>query len=230
MANRKYYEFTDGYELDKHFKRWSNSCGKLHTPEGRELNSRDELPEPLKKAYEELWDEGNGCLEYLAEYDGKYYAVLAKEFDLDFAEDHCLHINELYRIVKENAKELHRQSLFKNTILITGDMTGADGCHEILFLIPPCEQKKTYDEIAQAICDHIWNGNGKKVLNVTCTCIATYTSSILVPEYMTIEEAMDYAEQNLDVIPINSDLSYVPDSDQLDRENCNFEDDSEECD
>lgn len=228
MTNRKYHEFTDEYELNKHLKYWSNACGDLHENGERDLNSPDELPKPLKRAYEELWQEGNGCLEYLVEYDKEYYVALVSEFDMDFGDDHYLSMNELYTTVKENAKELHRQDLFKNTVLITGNRTGVNGCHEIMFLVPASEQKETYDRIEQAISGHIWDRDGKKVLNVTCTCMATYTSSILVPERMTLDEAMDYAEQNLDVISIDSDLTYIADSDELDRENCDFEENCDE--
>lgn len=51
--------------------------------------------------------------------------------------------------------------------------------------------------------------------------MATYTSEIEVPAYMTLEQAMDYAEQHLDTIPIQ-ELNYISDSDELNRENCDF--------
>lgn len=60
-----------------------------------------------------------------------------------------------------------------------------------------------------------------KTLKVCCTCMATYTSEIEVPAYMTLEQALDYAEQHLDTIPIQ-ELNYISDSDELDRENCDF--------
>lgn len=61
-----------------------------------------------------------------------------------------------------------------------------------------------------------------KRLNVTVQCMAVYNSSIEVPDDMTLEEAIEYANEHLDKIPCNK-LEYVPDSDILDEENCDFD-------
>lgn len=61
-----------------------------------------------------------------------------------------------------------------------------------------------------------------KKLNVTVQCMAVYNSSIEVPDDMTLEEAIEYAKGHLDEIPC-SELEYVSDSDELDEENCDFE-------
>lgn len=61
-----------------------------------------------------------------------------------------------------------------------------------------------------------------KRLNVTCTCLAVYNSSIDVPADMTIEQAIEYAKEKVKDIPLGS-LEYVPDSDTLDEENCSFD-------
>lgn len=61
-----------------------------------------------------------------------------------------------------------------------------------------------------------------KKLNVTVQCMAIYNSTIEVPDDMTLEEAIEYAQENLDKIPLD-ELEYVPDSDQLDCDNCDFE-------
>ncbi len=65
-----------------------------------------------------------------------------------------------------------------------------------------------------------------KRLNVTVQCMAVYNSSIEVPEEMTFEEAIEYAKNHLDEIPLG-ELEYVSDSDTLDEENCDFEEDDE---
>lgn len=62
-----------------------------------------------------------------------------------------------------------------------------------------------------------------KRLNVTVECMAVYNSSIEVPEEMTFEEAIEYAKNHLDEIPLG-ELEYVSDSDTLDEENCDFDD------
>ena len=97
-----------------------------------------------------------GCLEYLVEYDGKYYIALVSEFDDTFADDTNVSMEELYEIVKLNALELFHQYLFKNTVLIIGKKTGFDGCHEIIFLVPAMELGNTYDEIEDTIYLNIW--------------------------------------------------------------------------
>lgn len=63
-----------------------------------------------------------------------------------------------------------------------------------------------------------------KTLIVSVQCMATYTSSIEVPDNMTREEAIEYAKEHIDEIPIKSRLEYISDSDQVDEENCHFED------
>ena len=70
---KKYDVFESEKELNKHLKYWSNACGELHHQGEYDLTNISELPEELQRAYENLWEEGNGCLEYLVEYDGKYY-------------------------------------------------------------------------------------------------------------------------------------------------------------
>ncbi len=61
-----------------------------------------------------------------------------------------------------------------------------------------------------------------KRLEVTVECKAIYNSSILVPDDYSVEEAIKYAKDNLNNIPLGV-LEYIPDSDLLDEENCFFD-------
>lgn len=61
-----------------------------------------------------------------------------------------------------------------------------------------------------------------KRLNVTVTCMAVYNSAIEVPDNMTIEEAIEYAKEHINEIPVG-ELEYISDSDELDEENCDFD-------
>lgn len=61
-----------------------------------------------------------------------------------------------------------------------------------------------------------------KKLNVTVQCLAVYNSAIEVPDEMSLDEAIDYAQAHLDDIPLGP-LEYVRDSDQLDLDNCDFD-------
>lgn len=157
--DKKYYEFDNGTELGKRLKYWSNACGELHHHGEYDLNSVSELPEELQRAYNELWKEGNGCLEYLVEFDEKYYIALISEFDDTFADDSGISMEELYQTAKRNALELYHQDLFKNTVLVIGKETGVDECHEIIFLVPAMESENVYDEIEDEIYLNVWKIN-----------------------------------------------------------------------
>lgn len=65
-----------------------------------------------------------------------------------------------------------------------------------------------------------------KRLNVTATCMAVYNSAIDVPAELTLDEAIQYAKEHIDEIPVGV-LEYIGDSDQLDEENCNFDEEGE---
>ena len=60
-------------------------------------------------------------------------------------------------------------------------------------------------------------------LNVTIECLAMYNSSIMVPSELTFEEAIEYAKKHITEIPLGT-LEYVSESDNLDVENCDFDD------
>lgn len=63
-----------------------------------------------------------------------------------------------------------------------------------------------------------------KTLNVTVNCMAVYNSSIKVPDGMTLDEAIEYAKEHINEIPLG-EMEYVSDSDVLDEENCDFDED-----
>lgn len=62
-------------------------------------------------------------------------------------------------------------------------------------------------------------------LNVTVQCLAVYNSSINVPKELSFEDAIKYAREHLDEVPLGT-LEYVSGSDELDEENCDIEDES----
>ena len=61
-----------------------------------------------------------------------------------------------------------------------------------------------------------------KKFNVTCTCLAVYSSHIMVPDELTFEEAIKYAKEHINEINIG-ELEYISDSYELDEENCDFD-------
>lgn len=155
--DRNYYEFDNGFALNRHLKYWSNACGELHHHGEYDIQDVAELPKELQRAYYELWEEGNGCYEYLTEYDGKYYIALVSEFNDRFANYRNLSMEKSYEVAKKNALKLYNSKLFKNTILVIGKETGCEECHEIIFLVPATESKNVYDEIENTIYLNIWN-------------------------------------------------------------------------
>lgn len=63
-----------------------------------------------------------------------------------------------------------------------------------------------------------------KKLNVTVVFQSVGMSSIMVPDGLTIEEAIQYAKNHIDEIPTPCEAEYICDSDEIDEENCDFED------
>ena len=61
-----------------------------------------------------------------------------------------------------------------------------------------------------------------KKLNVSVACECIYNSSVEVPDDMTLEEAITYAKEHINEIPLGA-MTYVPESDELDEELCEFE-------
>ena len=61
-----------------------------------------------------------------------------------------------------------------------------------------------------------------KRLNVTVMCKAVYSSGIEVPDDMTLEEAIEYAKQHIQDIPVG-ELDWIENSDEIDEDNCDFE-------
>lgn len=154
VKNKEIHLYESKEELYNHFSYWCTATGDFFH-NGNYIEEQD-VPEPLLKAYKELYKEGNGCYEYLAEYDGKYYVALVSEFDSEYAEDSDMSMGELFEIGKDNALNLYSSELFANTMLVIGKGTGVDGCHEFMFLVPVETKETVYDEIEKTIYDKIY--------------------------------------------------------------------------
>ncbi len=61
-----------------------------------------------------------------------------------------------------------------------------------------------------------------KHLKLSVLCSATYNSSIDVPADMSLKEAVIYAQEHSDDIPL-TELTYLPDSDIVEEEYCSLE-------
>lgn len=63
-----------------------------------------------------------------------------------------------------------------------------------------------------------------KKLNVTIVFSSVGMSHIMVPDDFTIEQAIQYAKNHINEIPTPNESEYICDSDEIDEENCDFED------
>ena len=61
-----------------------------------------------------------------------------------------------------------------------------------------------------------------KELKVTVVCEAYYKSSIKVPDDISLQEAIQYAKNHINEIPVG-ELEWISDSDSIDEDNCEFE-------
>lgn len=62
-----------------------------------------------------------------------------------------------------------------------------------------------------------------KKLNVTIEFKMVGMSSIMVPDEMDIEEAIEYAKQHIDEINTPDDASYISGTDVINEDYCDFE-------
>lgn len=67
-----------------------------------------------------------------------------------------------------------------------------------------------------------------KKLNVTLIFKSVGTSSIYVPENLSLEDAIQYAKDHINEIHTPSDAEYISDSDEIDEECCDFETDDKD--
>ena len=58
-------------------------------------------------------------------------------------------------------------------------------------------------------------------LNGLVQCVAVYPFSIEVPSHLTLPEAIEYAKEQIDEIPVGI-LEYVCGNDEIDEERCEF--------
>lgn len=108
----KIVEYKSQTELYNDLKYWCNALGELHH-HGEYDIEESELPTELKRAYEELWTEGNGLLCYLVEYKDNYSIALVNEFDDTYAEDVNSSVEELYLWIHNKAKEFSEMKDFE---------------------------------------------------------------------------------------------------------------------
>lgn len=136
-----YYSYS---ERAKHLKFWSDGYGYLR--DGHVGITFDELPEPLKKPYRELWNEEAKCLEYLTEYNGGYYIAVGE----DYSEDRRGKSKCLQAIF--NARELLQKPNMNKCQLLYYDASMSENryTYTLYFLIPVDVTKIEFEAIEEA--------------------------------------------------------------------------------
>lgn len=140
----------DAILFDGSFKFWSNSCGDLHR-NGNEWIKEDALPEPLQRAYKELWGEGYSSLCYLVETPDGYGVALINEYDDYTASVKECSKEELFELVKTDKERVMASPGFENAKVYAGDYTGFEKCHELVVFFPADIPFDEFDSAAKAL-------------------------------------------------------------------------------
>lgn len=133
------YDSLDDYYTNLQF--WSNSLGELHYHGERDIKE-EELPKELKRAYNELWNDGLGSLCYLTEYKKRYYVALINEF---YQSGFCEEVDlEDYLDIKAKGF-MAKEELADCTIVIANSNIG---CKDFVVLLPWDMQEEKFVKIA----------------------------------------------------------------------------------
>lgn len=151
----KIIEYKSATELYSDLKYWCNALGELHH-HGEYDIEESELPKELKRAYEELWTDGNGSLCYLVEYKGDYAIALVNEFDNNYADDVNSSMAELYLWIHNKAKEFSEMKDFENATFLIGEDTGCNECHEFITILPWNVSKEEFDNASNILYEKVY--------------------------------------------------------------------------
>lgn len=102
-----------------------------------------------------------------------------------------------------NAAMVYTKEQFFATAMAEKGTNMGYGCHKTIWT-----PKAAIDE-------------NKKLLHLTVQCMATYESDLPVPAELNLKEAIQYALDHTNEIPI-APLTYVEDSDEIDTESARF--------
>ena len=129
---------------------WCNACGDLHH-HGEYDITEDELPDALKRAYNEIWGEDYGSLCYLVDTDEGYGIALINEYDRVTAEDSGVSMEALFGYAVTDAMEVRASTLFDKATVYVTEFSGFDECHELIVVFPADIDKETFQKAADAL-------------------------------------------------------------------------------
>ena len=223
---------------------WCNAVGEVNYPgSGSATGDSERLPAAVKELYEHYqFSHGYDANLYTVTYSGEDGMLLTMMVNMD-VKNSKQKVREAFRNI---AAELAQQSYPWGTVLF-GEDTDPEGDEMALFI--PAEECATHFEeavklfkastfferieaeadaaVIQAVDTKENENANMRKLNVAVQCMAVYNSSIMVPEELTLDEAIKYAKAHIDEINV-TEMSYVSDSDVLDEEFCAFDDESED--
>lgn len=131
-------------------KFWSNSGGELHH-HGKESITEDELPLPLQRAYNELWNDGIGGLNYLVETPKGYGIALINEYDTYTSEEYECPMDELFMMALHDSVNISTHPDFKSADVYIGEYSGCGNCHEVVVVFPADMPKEQFDKAASTL-------------------------------------------------------------------------------
>lgn len=136
-------EMLDQYHQDMKF--WSNCVGELHHS-GEELLEEGDLPKPLQRAYQDLWEDGLGPRCYLAEYHSLYGIALIQEYDEEFASICGMDMDTMYQSIRNKAAGLRNRIQLDGMALLTAESYGDH--HELIVFMSAYERKERFLQAA----------------------------------------------------------------------------------
>lgn len=148
------------WEGDKYpLRYWSNASGDLFDPNipGEECITEAGLPNVLRRAYRELWNEDSGCLMYLAESEGDYGIAMIGEYDTDFADDCGMSMDELFESMRRDMAELAAQDSMWAAKFFACEESGFDNCHELIVFVPAQMPKRDFERACMDIQTIMWS-------------------------------------------------------------------------
>lgn len=140
-------------ELNNFFntiKFWSNSGGELHH-HGEYDISEDELPEPLQRAYKELWNDGICGLNYLVETPKGYGIALINEYDTYTSSTYDCPMDDLFLMAMKDGLNISIHPEFSLADVYIGEYSGCGNCHELVVVFPADIPKEEFDKAAATL-------------------------------------------------------------------------------
>lgn len=152
------HEYTSREDLGKDLKYWCNGLGELHF-HGQYDITKEELPKPLRHAYENLLTDACGSICYLVDYKDEYFIALVNEFEYfitlaNESEENGQGNEAVFHAMREKARLFRQLHEFRDAIILLGENTGIS-CHEFITLLPAGTDKETFSQVASILRNNL---------------------------------------------------------------------------